>query len=765
MNVLPYVAIYLLPAITSAALAVYGWRRHTAESRPFSLLMAAVAFWSLCHALSVADPTFEGTLFWAMIQYAGIVLVSPAWVLFALAYANRWRLATWRVRAALAIPAVLAFLAVQTNGWHHLWWSQVLPDTSRSFLSLMVTRGPLFWLHAAYSYGCVLFGLGLFVYTMSESRLVYRAQARLVVIGALIPFVGNLALLLGLRLSAVDDPTPFLFVASGLIMFYATRHYHLLDLAPIAQHEIFESIPDGVVVLDRRGLVAAINPAAARLLEGSVESLIGRAARELDTFSPLAAAIRPMLEEWPTEATPRSLIYTDRDGPRVVEARIRPLSENGRGSHGALLLLRDTTEQARMAGQLSRRLTELTLLNQIARVANAAAQTTDLLRTIRREIVRTVAWDYVVIGILQPDGASLRVVTDESPHDVPDAEGSFISAHEFGLIFDILQAGEPRVLALDEPMLHDTTTAASMRRYNLRTALVVPLTRGTAPLGVLVVGHNEAQTITPEDLRLYETVGKLIGDAITRARLYEEANEASNLKSAFLATVSHELRTPLTSIIGYADMLDSGVFGPLPTSTAEPLEHVRHNGQTLLRMINDILDFSKMEAGHFSIDLYPVDLATVIRGVAGALQPQVRERNLHLVLDLPPELPLIHANSSRLEQVLTNLVANAVKFTETGMITIRAEPRDEGVRLSVQDTGIGIASTDVRRLFQPFHQIDNQLTRRYSGTGLGLAISHRLVELMNGKMSVESAPGIGSTFSCDLRVVPVAVLAEMAVSG
>jgi signal transduction histidine kinase len=360
-----------------------------------------------------------------------------------------------------------------------------------------------------------------------------------------------------------------------------------------------------------------------------------------------------------------------------------------------------------------------------------------------------------------PDKSTLRIAIDESPQGLTANEGAYITAPQFAIIFDILRAGHTRILRDTDTELSDTATAEAMRELNLRTMLVVPLYHRKEPLGVLAVGHQTAQTIVREDMHLYETIGKLIGDAITRARLYDAANEASALNSAILATISHELRTPLTSIIGYTDMLEHGVFGSLPEPTVEPLDRIRYSGQILLRMINDILDFSKMETGPFVIDQYAVDLPTVIRSVAGTLQPQIYARGLTLTLDLAPNLPLVYANSSRLEQIVTNLVANAIKFTDRGSITIRTSACDDRVRFSVQDTGIGIAPNDLKLIFQPFHQVDNQLTRRFGGTGLGLAISKRLVELMDGTLLVDSTPGEGTTFTCELRAAAVEALREV----
>ena len=181
---------------------------------------------------------------------------------------------------------------------------------------------------------------------------------------------------------------------------------------------------------------------------------------------------------------------------------------------------------------------------------------------------------------------------------------------------------------------------------------------------------------------------------------------------------------------------------------------MRHSSLALLRLINDILDFSKMAAGYLTIDLEPVDLAPVIRDVVGALQPQILEHGLAVTVAIAPNLPQVQANSARLAQVLTNLIANAIKFTERGTITVRAMDDGEWVRFSVADTGIGIAPEQQRILFQEFRQIEDEHTRRHSGTGLGLVISQQLMQLMGGTLTMESTPGVGSTFYGEVPIVP-----------
>ncbi|NTV65561.1 MAG: HAMP domain-containing histidine kinase, partial [Oscillochloris sp.] len=274
------------------------------------------------------------------------------------------------------------------------------------------------------------------------------------------------------------------------------------------------------------------------------------------------------------------------------------------------------------------------------------------------------------------------------------------------------------------------------------------------PLGVLILGSSTPRSHSPAMLHLGETIGEMITDATLRTLLYEEVRTADQLKSSFLATISHELRTPLTSIIGYIEMLQRGLYGPLGERTGEPLGYMRIASNTLLRLITDILDFSRMEAGQLKVDVNLVEPLRAIRSVAGQLQPQVRERGLELRLDLPEVLPLIYANSSRLEQVLANLISNAIKFTDRGMISLSCDVSEERLRINVHDTGIGIAPEHQETIFQEFRRVE-QANRHYGGAGLGLAISRRLVELMGGSIGVASVLGRGATFFVDLPVVTI----------
>jgi signal transduction histidine kinase/CheY-like chemotaxis protein len=234
------------------------------------------------------------------------------------------------------------------------------------------------------------------------------------------------------------------------------------------------------------------------------------------------------------------------------------------------------------------------------------------------------------------------------------------------------------------------------------------------------------------------------------AGLAKTASNADRLKSAFVANMSHEIRTPLNSVLALSQLLRDSVAGPLTPDQRKYLEIITRNGQTLLRLIDDILDLSRIESGHLEIDTEDVDLGPQIEAIAEALSPLAMAKELDVTVKLPDDLPLVRCDADRVRQILTNLIGNAIKFTEMGMVRVTAEARRSVVAINVTDTGVGIPESQLGRIFDEFVQVDSTLARRQGGTGLGLAIASRLARLMGGEISVSSVVGSGSRFTLTL---------------
>ncbi len=227
----------------------------------------------------------------------------------------------------------------------------------------------------------------------------------------------------------------------------------------------------------------------------------------------------------------------------------------------------------------------------------------------------------------------------------------------------------------------------------------------------------------------------------------EQAESADRLKSVFLSTMSHELRTPLNAIIGFTSLILEGASGPINSEQEEQLSMVQGSSRHLLNLINDVLDISKIEAGQLEIYPAPFNINELVTRVSQTVGPLAENKKLRLISSLSPNAGEMISDERRLEQVLINLLNNAIKFTEEGEVHIKCEVRENSLLIQVKDTGIGIKTKDVNKLFKPFQQIDSKITRQYEGTGLGLSICAKLLNLLDGDIEVQSIYGKGSTFT------------------
>jgi signal transduction histidine kinase/DNA-binding response OmpR family regulator len=302
--------------------------------------------------------------------------------------------------------------------------------------------------------------------------------------------------------------------------------------------------------------------------------------------------------------------------------------------------------------------------------------------------------------------------------------------------------------------------------YAISWSLIGPVQRMNAQLCQITLGDFSQRIAVPNRDELGTLAANLNCMTAELGRLYHQLEAANRHKSEFLASMSHELRTPLNAIIGFSEVLVERLFGEVNAKQEEYLRDILDSGRHLLSLINDILDLSKVEAGHMELELGSFSLPEALENGLTMVRERASRHDIALSLDMDPTLDIIEADERKVKQVVFNLLSNAVKFTpDGGQVGIAAVLDSGEVRITVWDTGIGIAPEDQARIFEEFQQVGGRIRQGQEGTGLGLALARRFVELHGGGLSVESAVGQGSrfTFTLPMRMPPPAqALSEVA---
>ena len=365
---------------------------------------------------------------------------------------------------------------------------------------------------------------------------------------------------------------------------------------------------------------------------------------------------------------------------------------------------------------------------------------------------------YDRIGVIVPEGPQLIMALSVASPPLASWQGQSWAQAEGTAVDWVLKNKQPFVVKdlTEEQAFSDFTFAAN---EGVRATIMVPLLAGGSAVGVFFLDSLTVGAYTEQDVELVDPVAQQLALAIDNTRLFQDIEEkgrqleiANRHKSQFLANMSHELRTPLNAILGYSELILDNIYGEVPEKVREALVRMEKNGRHLLGLINDVLDLSKIEAGSLRLSVASYSMNEAVQAAITAVEPLASEKKLGLNVVVPAGLPRAEGDEQRTTQVLVNLLGNAIKFTETGEVSLQVAATDGAFQVSVTDSGPGIAEAEQQKIFEEFQQAEAVRTSTKGGTGLGLAICKRCIELQGGRIWVESSLGKGSTFRFVLPV-------------
>jgi signal transduction histidine kinase len=421
-------------------------------------------------------------------------------------------------------------------------------------------------------------------------------------------------------------------------------------------------------------------------------------------------------------------------------------------------------DKASLFRQSETRSRQLSVLNTIGAAVSRSLNLEMVLNEAIEKMIENLNFDAAWIYILDPSGEELSLKAYRGLGE--DIARSIAKRNRSaGVTAKIFETGERLVF---EDFQNDTrykhlSTQRKIGSLGFASAAGFPIKANERVIGVLHLANKAVRHFAPDELQLIESIAQEIGVGAENARLFEQVNqktaelgqmnqelqEANQAKDEFLNVMSHELRTPLNVITGYAEVLSQGVLGEIQREQMHAVKTISYQSRELLRMINEILQVGSIEAGKVKAnweDVNILDFLTELRGSYEILSK--KEISLHW--NIPSRLPIVRTDGEKLKHVLQNLINNAIKFTENGSVTVSAECISKALEFKVKDTGIGMPHDMLPSIFQMFRQLDSSNTRSYGGSGVGLYIVKKFVDLLGGKIEVQSVLGEGSTFTVTL---------------
>ncbi|MBI3246124.1 MAG: PAS domain S-box protein [Deltaproteobacteria bacterium] len=511
---------------------------------------------------------------------------------------------------------------------------------------------------------------------------------------------------------------------------------------------LVEHLRDGVFII-QDGLMRFVNENFARMFGYRVEEMTNR--EFLAFVAPEDAALvrdryrrRQAGEEVPFRYEFRLL---HKDGETRVLVEMTAALIEYQGCVATMGTLRDVTEQRQAADLLHEEADINAALARVAREMIASLEASPLIERLCRVTAEVLGCDCSHTNLWMPEEEAYRTVagygdTPEQWETVQSLKIPRDAARDLAVRF--LNGDD--VILLEPSASSPTLLDRFLYKVGITASLTVGLRRGTVFIGALSASYRGRREFSARQRRLLSGIAQIASLALANARLLEEVERSNRVKEDFVGTMSHELRTPLNIILGYNGLVQEGTFGPVTEEQQAVLGRVDKSGRELLDLINATLDLSRLQSQRIPLDVREIRVPELLDELQVETQQLNNNPHLQVQWHLAPDLPDLRTDAVKLKMVLKNLVTNALKFTESGQVSVSAVPQDQGITFCVTDTGQGIAPEDLAIIFEPFRQGGAFATRHRGGVGLGLYIVRQLTNLLGGRVFVDSQLGTGSSF-------------------
>ena len=699
-----YATLLLISTGVSALSALFIWqRRFVSGGRALLALMLAMVVWSGTYAFYWMSAVSSTRLFWLDATYLGVVVAPSAFLVFALGYTYHERRVTRRNLLILTIEPVLTLILLWTDRWHGLFFAGLRTAEASTILD----GGPWFWVHIIYSYGLLLIACGLLIRFALKAQKPFRRQAALLVLAALLPWIGNIVSVLKLNPLPGLDLTPLIFTSVGLIFTYSLFRMRLLKLIPVARDTVVERMHDGVIVVDGQRQIVDVNPAAARLLhalDGQPDSgLIGQ---------PLARFLRDASAQESETVGPLEIRQTIDGQPGTFRLRISPLLDRQGRPQGSILVLQNVSELSRKTDEIAQNRNYLQAIfdGVVDAILVFDAGTGEVLDLNHRACELFGYPRAAILGTYDIDRFSAGI----PPYSLAEARQWMVKARTDG----------PQVI---EWLARHADGTLFWTELRVRSALFGDQAR-------VIVSANDITFRKQAEQRAFEL-------ALEKERV--------QILSHFIQDAAHEFRTPLAIIQSSLYLLDRIDD---PDRRQDKSAQIHAQVGRITRLVSILASLAALDSG-LPLDLEPLDLNELAGQLVARAQASQAAQGFTFQLDLDASLPPLTADFHRLQEALEQLLDNAVRYSPpASTIAVRTRQSGDRATLEVTDSGPGIAPEVLPRVFERFYRQD--AAHSTPGFGLGLPIARKIAEAHQGQIEIASQPGTGTTVRMTLPLAP-----------